>query len=87
MTEVHPRVHERHSEIEDADVIWAWDNYVERADREVAVREVRIGFDLKGREIEMVGKMLKGEWFVYHAQTPPTKKTRNEMEKARRNKR
>lgn len=84
MTKVHPRVHERHPEIEDADVVLAWEDYVDRADREVAARELRIGFDLKGRELEMVGILAKDGWLVYHAMTPPTKKTYAEMERARR---
>ena len=88
MTRVHQRVHLRHPEIEDADVVWAWENYAERANREAAEREMRIGFDLKAREIEMVGKLLvDGDWLVYHAMTPPTKKTHAEMERVRRNKR
>ena len=85
MTKVHTRVNEHHPDIEDADVIHAWENYTDRADREVAVREIRIGFDLKAREIEMVGVLSNGDWLVYHAMTPPTKKTYTEMEKARRN--
>ena len=85
MTEIHPRVHGRHPEIEDGDVIWAWENYVDRTDREVTERELRIGFDGKGRELEMVGALSKGNWLVYHAMTSPTKKTRAEIEKARRN--
>ena len=87
MTKVHPRVHERHPEIGDDDVVQAWENCVERADREVAVREARIGFDQKGRELEMVGSKSDGEWLVFHAMTPPTKKMHAEMERARRNSR
>lgn len=47
--------------------------------------EVRIGFDPLGREIEMVGSLLAGgDWLVYRAMTPPTKKVRGEIEKAMR---
>ena len=86
MTTVHPRVHKRHPEIEDADVVWAWDGITEGVIRDIGEREVRIGFDSRGRELEMVGVLKDGEWFVYHAMTPPSKKTKSEIDKGRRNK-
>ena len=75
MTKVSPRIHERHPEIEDADVTWAWEHYILLAVRVPGESEVRLGFDLKARELEMVGVLEDdGDWFVYHAMTPPTEK-------------
>lgn len=46
---------------------------------------MRTGYDLHGRYIEMVGVLLSdGVWLVYHAMTPPSKKTLKEIEAARR---
>ena len=44
---------------------------------------MRVGFDLKAREIEMVGVLTADGWLVYHAMTPPSKKTMDEMAKAK----
>lgn len=85
MTRVHPRVHDRHPEIDDADVICAWDGFAEGVVRDIGERELRVGFDSKGRELEMVGVLAGGGWLVYHAMTPPSNKTRAEIRKARRN--
>lgn len=66
-------------------IIYAWEHYSVGAVRVPGEREVRIGFDQQTCEIEMVGVMLEdGEWLVYHANTPPTKKMKVEIEKARR---
>ena len=48
---------------------------------------MRIGFDRTDHEVEMVGSLLaSGDWLVFHAMTPPTKKVRREIENAiRRN--
>ena len=45
---------------------------------------MRVGYDLKGRRIEMVGRLLEDGWFIYHAMTPPSKKTEREIVKALR---
>ena len=42
---VHSQIAQRHGEITPADVITAWENYVTRAVRVPAEREMRIGFD------------------------------------------
>ena len=48
-------------------------------------REMRTGYDPQGQYIEMVGVLLAdGAWLVYHAMTPPSKKTLREIENARR---
>ena len=47
--------------------------------------EMRTGYDPQGRYIEMVGVLLAdGAWLIYHAMTPPSKKTLREIENARR---
>ena len=83
MTKVHPRVNKRHPELSDADVEYAWEHFAIAATREVGHREMRVGFDLKAREIEMVGVLTADGWLVYHAMTPPSKKTMDEMAKAK----
>lgn len=71
--------------IPEGDIIRAWENYLVGAVRIPGEREVRIGLRPDGREIEMVGALLEnGEWLVYHAMTPPTKKTKREIEAAKR---
>lgn len=42
------------------------------------------GYDSKGRRLEMVGAMTRDGWLIYHAMTPPSKKTIREIEQARR---
>lgn len=81
---VHPRVHERHPDIAEEDVRWAWVHFTDAAVRVPGEREIRIGLDLRGRELEMVGVLTCSGWFVYHALIPPTKKTRDEIACARR---
>ena len=82
--QVHPRVRESHPEIGEDDVRRAWENPIACAVREVAERELRVGFDAKARLLEMVGVLCEGDWVVYHAMTPPSKKTVAELEKASR---
>ena len=83
-TIVHPRVFERHPELSEDDIVTAWENCSIRAVRTVLEREVRLGFDCAGRELEMIGVMLGDGWLVYHAMTPPSKKMRNEIDGLRR---
>lgn len=78
--QVHPRVKRRHPDISDADVEHAWENSIAIAVRVPGEHEVRIGFDLNGRAIEMAGVLKDdGEWLVYHAFTPPTRKFLTEI--------
>lgn len=78
---VHPRVMERHPELSEDDVREAWDNYVCMARREgFDDHYVAMGFDAAGRAIEMVAvETIDGDWFVYHAMTPPTEKFLREL--------
>lgn len=83
MTTIHP--HALTHGIAAEDVERAWENYAVGAVRVPGELEVRIGFDRAGREVEMVGSLLAGgDWLVYHAKTPPTKKVRREIENAMR---
>ena len=62
------------------EVRFAWENYLIGAVRVPGELEVRVGVDSVGRQVEMVGSLLSGgEWLVYHAMTPPTKKVLNEI--------
>lgn len=80
--EVHPRVARRHPEISPEDVLEAWENALMSTPRlsKDPDEYVSIGFDGKGRLLEMVAiRDASGRWLVYHAQTPPTKKTYKEF--------
>lgn len=80
--EVHGRVHLRHPELDDEDVVYAWENAIMSAPRIFKNPDeyVSLGFDGKGRLIEMVAVRNEfGEWLVYHATTPPSEKTLREF--------
>ena len=84
---VHPRIMRRHPEISEEDVVQAWASSQDmclRADSKNFPEYVCTGCDAKGRLLEMVGVMTKEGWLVYHAMTPPSKKTIKEIERARR---
>ena len=84
---VHPRVLERHPELSEEDVVTAWESSLDmclRVDSPHFPEYVCIGYDSKGRRLEMVGAMTRDGWLIYHAMTPPSKKTIREIEQARR---
>ncbi len=83
-TIVHPRIVEWHPELSEEAVTEAWENYALAATRVPGERELRIGYDLHGRCLEMVGALTDEGWLIYHAMTPPSKKTMREASKARR---
>ena len=68
---IHPRVMERHPELSEDDVRDAWQAYI-RMTRRSNGQCIAIGFDGKGRALEMVAKEGGGDILVYHAMTPPT---------------
>lgn len=68
---VHPRVMERHPESDEQDVREAWQCYVRMARRDNS-HVVAVGFDGRGRALEMVAKEADGDFLIYHAMTPPT---------------
>lgn len=83
---VHERIFERHPGcFTQQEIASAWTNYDFAAVRVPGEREMRIATLSDGRQIEMVGVLLAdGNWLVYHAMTPPSKKTWLEIDRARR---
>ena len=83
---VHPRVHEHHPNISEEDVLAAWHNVLLSAQRDNGTGAwVSIGMDGNGRLLEMVSVHNgSGQWLIYHAMTPPTKKTMKELGAVRR---
>lgn len=87
MVIIHPRVSERHPGLTDGDVLSAWENQYRSVSRDTdaGARHVAVGYDSKGRVIEMVAVELEGgNWLVYHAMTPPSAKTHVELGMGRR---
>lgn len=79
---VHRRIKERHPQIEEEDVLVAWDAAIMSMPRlpDRPDEHVVLGFDGRGRLLEMVGvRGAAGEWLVYHAATPPSDKTFREF--------
>jgi len=78
---VHPRVHERHPEISDANVVTAWHNFICRTRRVDTFDDnfIAVGFDSTGRLLEMVAIQLPDDgWFVFHAM-PATPRALKEL--------
>ena len=74
------RVHKRHPNIKDDDVIHAMKSMIKHKKRKSG-EWIAIGGDSKGRTIEMVYlyDILSNVFYVYHAQVPPTTKTLKEL--------
>ena len=84
---IHTRVFERHPQLTEEDVRTAWENACYEAlrpDSPNFPEYLWVGMDGNGREIEMVGVPTEGGWLVYHANTPLSKRTRTEIDRARR---
>lgn len=83
---MHPRVMGRHAELEESDVISAWRNAlaIARRDSDGAIYYVAVGSDAKGRLLEMVAMRSEDDFLIYHAMTPPSKKTMKELRLLRR---
>lgn len=86
-TIVHPRVYERHPELQEKDVLSAWDNmvaFLPRLESE-PTRYIAVGSDPNGRLLEMVAQKARdGRWIIFHAMTPPSRKTLIELKLVRR---
>ena len=79
---VHDRVCQRHPELEKSDVREAWSNCIRSARRTQSAFDdyVAVGFDKKGRLLQMIAVLLPdGVWMIYHAFSPPTKKVLKEL--------
>lgn len=63
-------------------IVQAWNNALYKQER-LAVDEyidyVAIGFDDAGNAIELIACKKEYGWFVYHANTPPTKRVLKEL--------
>lgn len=84
---IHPRMLRRRSQLREENVRTAWENAYYEAlhpDSPDFPEYLRIGTDSNGREIEMVGVSIDTGWPVYHANPPLSKRTRIEIESARR---
>jgi len=82
--EVDPRIHERHPELLDSDILSAWKNafvIIERSG--VTLPDtilVAVGSDSNNRLIEMVGALTENDKVhLFHAMTPPSAKTLAEV--------
>lgn len=79
---VHP--HSLKHGLTEDEIIFAWNNFARKRPRGDDYW-VTIGFDSKGREIEMVAAVLvDGSLLVIHAKTPATKKFKKELGYPRR---
>jgi len=78
---VHLRVIERHPELSEKNVLDAWNNCIHARRREDkdSNEYIAIGSDQNGRLIEVVAKLDADAWLIYHAMTPPSKKTLKEL--------
>lgn len=82
MIEPLDRIGEEHPDISLDDVRTAWGSAFACLPRRNGrpFEYVAVGMDGKGRLLEMVGRLNKsGDWVVWHALTPPTKKTLKEL--------
>jgi hypothetical protein len=79
---VHQRISAKHPEISDTDVLAAWDSCIRTGTRNRGAYDhtVAVGFDNKGRFLEMVAVLEStGIWHIFHAMTPPSRKTLMEL--------
>jgi len=79
---IHHRVCKRHPELSEEDILSAWDNALKSGVRDGSAFNVCVvvGIDKKGRLLEMFGvRDVTEAWNIYHAMTPPSKKTLLEL--------
>lgn len=84
---VHERVCRKHRELTEQDVLAAWFNSTNLTlcmDSPNFPEYVCIGFDSRGRSIEMVAVISEDGILIYHAMTPPTKATLREIRRSQR---
>ena len=79
---VHERICRPHPGLIEDDVAFAWSDAIAsrpRLDRDPE-EHLALGFDANGRLLEMVGiRDEAGDWLVFHALTPATKKAKREL--------
>lgn len=76
---VHPRITQRHPELSPEDVETAFKSQLDSFYRIQENQWVIIGLDANGRLIEIVA-VIEGELIkIFHAMTPPSKKTLREI--------
>ena len=81
---MHARVHERHPELTDSDVLTAFRSVMVDALRADG-RWMAVGLDGRGRDVEMLYAVsADGDVLIYHAFTPPTTKFLKEISESRR---
>jgi hypothetical protein len=79
---VHKRISQKHLELCNQDVLDAWENCIRSRPRidKNPDEYIAVGLDRNGRAIEMTAKRSSGgDWLIYHAMTPPSKKTLKEL--------
>ena len=82
---VHPRVCARHPQLSERDVREAWHHAYYEAVRPESPNfpeYLWLGQDNRGRDIEMAGTMTEDGWLIYHANTPVSKRVRDEIARA-----
>ena len=79
---VHGRVNARHPELSEHDVLVAWKSRIAWAIRLTDARNqvAAVGFDDKGRFIEMIAVCDGDDYLIFHAMTPPSKRTLTELD-------
>lgn len=63
-------------------IVQAWNNAIykqERLSQDEYLDYVAIGFDSSGIVIELVAAKKEYGWYIYHANTPPTKNVLQEL--------
>ncbi|MCL2655491.1 MAG: hypothetical protein FWD65_07375 [Coriobacteriia bacterium] len=69
----------KHPELSEENIAYAWENAIASRWRNHD-DYIMIGFDNKGRLLQVCAVRLKGgNWFVYHAMTPPQDGTYKEL--------
>lgn len=71
---VHPRIHRKHPNITDEEVLFAWEHiikWVHKLDTELA-DIVAIGVDSKARLMELIAVEDNDGYMIYHAFVPAT---------------
>lgn len=81
---VHPRIERRHPELGEEDVLAAWRDPLFSIQRPGGDQWVVLGYDERGRLLEMIAVLQDSQWIVFHAMTPPTKKIKAEIASIRR---